>query len=86
MVAGRSVMYTLVGTDPGYAPATAFGYLVLILVVSRLGVLVLMYCPADSIANRIRRIWSSNVEDALMAVHMKNRNLEGPYPEQSITI
>jgi hypothetical protein len=77
MVAGRDVMYTLVGTDPKYSPASAFGYLVLILVVTRLGVLLLMFCPAASIASYIRRMWSRNVEDRMIEIQMKNRNLEG---------
>ena len=77
MVPGRNVMYTLVGTDPKYSPASAFGYLVLILVVTRLGVLLLMVCPADSIASAIRRLWSRNVEDRMIEIQMKNRSLEG---------
>ena len=77
MVPGRNVMYTLVGTDPKYSPASAFGYLVLILVVTRLGVLLLMVCPADSIASAIRRLWSRNVEDRMIEIQMKNRYLEG---------
>ena len=54
MIKGREVMYKLQGTSRTDSPWIAFGYLALIFLVSRIGVLILMYYPADQIIGKTR--------------------------------
>jgi hypothetical protein len=54
MIKGREVLHTLQGTSRTDSPWKGFGYLVLIFFVSRIGVLILMYFPADRIVGKTR--------------------------------
>ena len=56
MIKGREVMYVLQGTSRTDSPWLAFGYLVLIFFVSRIGILILMYFPAERIVGKTRGI------------------------------
>lgn len=76
-VEGRTVLYVLSGTSKVDSRWIAFGYLVLIFAVSRLGVLILMYYPAEKLAAMIRKFFSSGVQEQLNYVQIKNRLLEG---------
>jgi hypothetical protein len=76
-VRGRTVQYVLSGSDKTESPWVAFGYLVLIFAVSRLGMLILMYYPAEKLAARIRKFFSSGVQEQINDVQIKNRMLEG---------
>jgi hypothetical protein len=76
-VRGRTVQYVLSGSSKTDSPWIAFGYLVLIFVVSRLGMLILMYFPAEMLADRIRKFFSSGVQEQINDVQIKNRALEG---------
>ena len=76
-VKGRTVMYATQGTSTTDSPWIAFGYLVLIFAVARLGVLILMYYPADQVIAVMRRVLSTGVQEQLNEVQLKNRNFEG---------
>ena len=65
------------GTSMTDSPWIAFGYLVLIFAVARLGVLILMYYPSDKIVTFLRRFFSTGVQEQLNEVQLKNRNFEG---------
>ena len=56
MVKGREVLHTLQGTSRTDSPWKGFGYLVLIFFVSRIGVLILMYFPADRLVGKTRAL------------------------------
>ena len=77
LVRGRTVQYVLSGSSKTESPWVAFGYLVLIFAVSRLGMLILMYYPAEKLAARIRKFFSSGVQEQINDVQIKNRMLEG---------
>ena len=77
LVTGRTVMNATQGTSMTDSPWIAFGYLVLIFAVARLGVLILMYYPADQIIAFLRRFFSSGVQEQLNEVQLKNRIFEG---------
>lgn len=76
-VRGRTVQYVLSGSSKTDSPWIAFGYLVLIFAVSRLAMLVLMYYPAEMLAAKIRKFFSSGVQEQMNDVQIKNRALEG---------
>ena len=76
-VRGRTVQYVLSGSSKTDSPWIPFGYLVLIFAVSRLAMLILMCYPAEKLAARIRKFFSSGVQEQLNSIQIKNRMLEG---------
>ena len=77
MVKGRTMLYAMQGIGRTDSPWKSFGYLVLIFIVVRCGVLILMHFPADQIISIVRQFVSSGVQEQLNEVQIRNRNLEG---------
>ena len=77
MVKGRTMLYAMQGIGHTDTPWKSFGYLVLIFIVVRCGVLILMHFPADQIISIVRQFVSSGVQEQLNEVQIRNRNLEG---------
>ena len=76
---GREMLYVTQGTSKSESPWTAFGYLFLIFVMARLGVLILMYIPADRIASLFRHYAYGEVQDQLNDIQIKSLVLQGQY-------
>lgn len=77
MVKGRRVMHTLAGNSISDTPWISFGYLVLIFVACRIGVLILMYYPADQIGAFLRRLFTPAVRQQIIEAQDRGRFLEG---------
>ena len=77
MVKGRTMLSAMQGTKDTESPWNSFGYLFLIFIVVRSGVLILMHFPADQIISIVRRYFSTGVQEQLNEVQIRNRNLEG---------
>jgi hypothetical protein len=77
MVAGRNVMHTLAGNSKTDSPWVYFGYLVLIFVACRMGVLILMYYPAERIGAYIRKMFTPAVRQQIIEAQDRSRFLEG---------
>lgn len=77
VVDGREMLYVTQGTSKNDSPWIAFGYLCLIFVVARLGVLILMYFPADHIASIIRSYVFGEVQDQLNDIQIRSLILQG---------
>ena len=71
------MLYAMQGIGRTDSPWKSFGYLVLIFIVVRCGVLILMHFPADQIISIVRQFVSSGVQEQLNEVQIRNRNLEG---------
>ena len=78
-VKGRTVMYRLQGTSRTDSPWISFGYLVLIFVTMRLGVLLLMYYPIDRISALFKQFWSNGMDERILNGMINLRRLEGWY-------
>ena len=77
MVSGRNVMHTLAGNSKTESPWVYFGYLVLIFAGCRIGILVLMYYPAERICAYIRKLFTPAVRQQIIEAQDRNRFLEG---------
>jgi hypothetical protein len=77
LVSGRGMLHGIQGTSETDSPWVAFGYLFLIFVVARLGVLLLMYYPADRISAAVKAFFSTGVQDQIIQVQQRNRCIEG---------
>ena len=77
LVSGRGMLHGIQGTSETNSPWIAFGYLFLIFVVARLGVLFLMYYPSDRISAAVRAFFSTGVQDQIIQVQQRNRCIEG---------
>jgi hypothetical protein len=76
-VDGREMLYVTQGTSKTESPWTALGYLFLLFVMARLGVLVLMCIPADRIASLVRYYVYGEVQDQLNDIQIKSLVLQG---------
>ena len=77
LVSGRGMLHGIQGTSETDSPWVSFGYLFLIFVVARLGVLLLMYYPSDRISAAVRAFFSTGVQDQIIQVQQRNRCIEG---------
>ena len=76
-VKGRTVMNRLQGSSNTDSPWIAFGYLVLIFVTLRFGILLLMYYPVDRISALFKQFWSNGVDEQILKGIINLRRLEG---------
>lgn len=76
-VDGREMLFVTQGMNKSDSPWSAFGYLCLIFVVARLGVLILMYFPADRVASLFRYYVFGDVQDQLNDIQIKSLVLQG---------
>ena len=77
IVSGRRMLYGIQGTTESESPWVPLGYLFLIFVVARLGVLVLMSYSSEQITAMVRGFFSTGVQDQIIEVQLRNRCIEG---------
>ena len=77
LVTGRGMLNGMQGTSKTDSPWISFGYLFLIFVVARLGVLLLMFYPSEQISAIVRSFFSSGVQDQIIEIQQRNRCIEG---------
>lgn len=76
-VSGRAVLHVLQGTIENESKWVPFGYLVLIFVVFRLGVLFLMYYPVEKIAYMIQDWYAGISSRSILDTQLGLRRVEG---------
>jgi hypothetical protein len=76
-VKGRTVLYLTQGTSKTDSHWIAFGWLVLIFISFRMGVLFLMFHPVDSLTAKFNKWWSGGLEQHILAGMISIRRLEG---------
>lgn len=74
MIKGREVLHTLQGTSRTDSPWKGFGYLVLIFFVSRIGVLILMYFPADRLVGKTRGLVTKSKRNQYYPIETVHRS------------
>ena len=77
IVSGRRMLNGIQGTAESESPWVPLGYLFLIFVVARLGVLVLMLYSSEQITAMVRGFFSTGVQDQIIEVQLRNRCIEG---------
>ena len=78
-VSGRNILYRLQGSSRTDSPWIAFGYLVLIFVSLRLGILILMYYPVERITAFIKKLYSNGNDEVILKALINLRRTEGWY-------
>ena len=78
-VLGRTILYRLQGSSRTDSPWIAFGYLVLIFVSLRLGILILMYYPVERITAFIKKLYSNGNDEVILKALINLRRTEGWY-------
>lgn len=76
-VKGRTVLHSLQGSSRTDSPWIAAGYLVLIFVTFRLGILFLMCFPADRLFAIFKQFWSNRNDKQILKELTDPRRIEG---------
>ena len=77
LVSGRRMLNGIQGTIESESPWVPLGYLFLIFVVTRLGVLVLMFYSSEHMIAMVKAFFSTGIQDQIIEVQLRNRCIEG---------